>query len=342
MKVVILSGAGLSVPSGLPLYENIKETPEYKQFQVADESELLKLIETIGYSYATFMPNQAHLECKYLETYCDSISVEFKHYTLNIDDLIEKSGGSAIHIHGSIAEPNSIVSFKDIPSIDLFELKWEQNDILIVLGVSNTGFPLAAIEDNVLASGARFLNYNVMPNNETSTDTVLGDVVDTFRALDHNNLPQVEFIEVDLGYTVSQLECNIMGDEYIVYILPSTESDFSAERLKETESLIGMVLDENCYEIKFDLKSNIENETPFERPKEPATRKQLNLLGRVISGLILSHSIDNDATVYTASAADKRLVSFYNLLAKRYVDRLEYDPWCGFGNDGVDYAFKKK
>lgn len=104
MKVVILSGAGLSVPSGLPTYEDIKGTVEYKSFQTADESELLEIIESVNQKYKAFSPNSAHFECKYLETYCESIGVEFQHYTLNIDDLIEKSGGSATHIHGSIAE----------------------------------------------------------------------------------------------------------------------------------------------------------------------------------------------------------------------------------------------
>lgn len=342
MKVVILSGAGLSVPSGLPAYEDIKETAEYKAFQTAKECELLEIIESIRYKYKAFTPNSAHSECKYLETYCESIGVEFQHYTLNIDDLIEKSGGSAIHIHGSIAEPSSIVSFKDVPSKDLCGLEWELSDILIVLGVSNTGFPLAAIEANVLSAGARFLNYNIVSNHETVTDTVLGDVSETFKFLDHKNLPQVEFIEVDLSFVVSQLECNIMGNEYIVYLMPSTESDFSVERLEDTESRIGMKLDENCYEIKFDLKSNIENKTFFEPPEETSTRQQLNLLGRVISGLILSHSRDHKVVAYTASAADERLVLFYDLLAKRYVDQLEYTSWCSFGTEGVNYAFKKK
>jgi hypothetical protein len=342
MKVVILSGAGLSVPSGLPTYEDIKETAEYKTFQAAEEFELLEVIESIAHKYEAFVPNSAHYECKYLETYCESIGVEFQHYTLNIDDLIEKSGGSAIHIYGSIAEPSSIISFKDVPCEDLCGLEWGPNDILIVLGVSNTGFPLAAIEANVLSVGARFLNYNIVPNSETSTDTTLGDVSETFKFLDHKNLPQVEFIEVDLDFIVSQLECNIMGNDYTVYLLPSTEGDFSPERLEDTESRIGMKLDENCYEIKFDLKSNIEDETLFEPPEEPITRQQLNLLGRVISGLILSHSVDNKVTAYTASAADERLVLFYNLLAKRYVNQLEYVSWCGFGTEGVNYAFKKK
>jgi hypothetical protein len=342
MKVVILSGAGLSVPSGLPTYEDIKGTVEYKSFQTADESELLEIIENVNQKYKAFTPNSAHFECKYLETYCESIGVKFQHYTLNIDDLIEKSGGSATHIHGSIAEPSSIVSFKDVPSEDLCCMEWGPSDILIVLGVSNNGFPLAAIEANVLLAGARFLNYNIVSNHETSTETIIGDISETFKFLDHKNLPQVEFIEVDLGFIVSQLECNIMGSEYTVYILPSTEGDFSYERLEGTESRIGMELDENCYEIKFDLKSNIENETVFKLAEVPITRQQLNLLGRVISGLILSHSIDNQVTAYTASAADEKLVVFYNLLASRYVDQLEYVSWCGFGTEGVDYAFKKK
>jgi hypothetical protein len=342
MKVIILSGAGLSVPSGLPAYEDIKDTPEYQAFQSAEPSELLELVKKIGHKYEQFTPNRAHYECMYLETYCQSLGVEFQHYTLNLDDLIEKAGGHAVHLHGCVNEPDSIVQCKDVPCVDLFNLEWEANDLLIVLGVSNSGFPLAAIEANALASGAKFLNYNIISNSETSTQTSIGDVSETFKFLDHRNLPPIELTEVDLGFTVYQIECNIMGNEYTVYLTPSTEGDFSDGRLEDTEARIGMKLNDNCFEIKFDLKLNIDNDTLFEQPETSITRRQLNLLGRVIAALILSHSRSKNVTVYTASAVDERLVLFYNLLARKYADQLEYESWCSFGTEGINYAFKKK
>ncbi|MBD1566921.1 SIR2 family NAD-dependent protein deacylase [Vibrio sp. S12_S33] len=342
MKVIILSGAGLSVPSGLPTYEVIQESPEYQAFQTSDVGELKEHIEKACQKYSTYKENKAHLECMFLETYCKSLGVDFQHYTLNIDCLIEKAGGSAIHIHGCLSEPESIIEYKDVPCVDLFALDWNPNDLLIVLGVSNSGFPLAAIEAKALAAGARFINYNIESNVETVTDTTLGDLAETFRFLDHKNLPAIEFIEVDLEFIVDQLKCNIEGNEYVIYLTPSTECDFSDERLEETEALVGMTLGENCYEIKFDLQSNIDNETWFEPPQKTVTRRQLNLLGRVIAALILSHSASRKGIVYTASAVDERLVSFYNMLAKRYADQLNYTAWCSFGTERINYAFKKK
>ncbi|CAK1765196.1 Deacetylase sirtuin-type domain-containing protein [Vibrio crassostreae] len=342
MKVIILSGAGLSVPSELPAYEDIKNTPEYQAFQGASPCEVLALVKKIRHKYEQFLPNRAHYECMYLETYCQSLGVEFLHYTLNIDDLIEKAGGSAVHLHGCINEPDSIVKCKDVPCVDLFNIEWEVNDLLIVLGVSNNGFPLAALEANALASGAKFVNYNIVSNSETSNPTVIGDVSEVFKFLDHRNLPPIELTEVDLGFIVYQIECNIMESEYTVYLTPSTEGDFSDGRLEDTEDRIGMKLNENCFEIKFDLKSNIENQTLFEQPERAITRQQLNLLGRVIAALILSHSRSKNVIVYTASAVDERLVLFYNLLARKYADQLEYDSWCSFGTEGINYAFKKK
>lgn len=342
MKVIILSGAGLSVPSGLPAYEGIKDTLEYKNFQNASPSEMSKLLEIISKKYSQFSPNKAHYECMYLETYCASLNIEFKHYTLNVDNLIEKAGGKATHLHGCINDPESILNFKDVPCVDLFDIEWHENDLFIILGVSNSGFPLAAIEAKVLESGAKFINYNIVDNPETITSTTIGDIAEVFKFLDHRILPFVELTEVDLDFIVDQIECDIMGDKYTIYLTPSTEADFGDDRLKETESLIGMKLNEKCFEIKFDLKSNIENETYFAPPTTTVTRRQLNLLGRVIAALILSHSRSKNAIVYTASAVDKRLVSFYNLLAKKYADQLEYQSWYGFGTEGIHYAFRKK
>ncbi|ENM5907568.1 hypothetical protein LPR20_003762 [Vibrio mimicus] len=342
MKVIILSGAGLSVPSGLPAYEDIKDTPKYKAFQNAEPSEVLAIVEKICRDYSQYSPNQAHYECMYLETYCQSLGVEFHHYTLNIDDLIEKTGGNAIHLHGCVNEPDSIVKCKDVPCVDLFNIEWNADDIFIVLGVSNNGFPLAAIETNVLEAGGKFINYNLTKNNETVTLTTIGDVSNTFKFLDHRNLPPIELTEVDVGFIVDQIECNIMGNEYTVYLTPSTQGDFSDNRLAETESRIGMKLDDNCFEIKFDLKSNIDNQTLFEQPATAITRRQLNLLGRVIAALVFSHSRSKSVIVYTASAVDERLVSFYNLLARKYAVQLEFDSWCSFGTEGIHYAFKKK
>lgn len=342
MKVIILSGAGLSVPSGLPAYKDIKDKPEYQAFQNACPVEILKLVENIRQIYGQFSPNQAHYECMYLETYCQSVGVEFQHYTLNVDDLLERVGATAIHIHGYINEPDSIAEYKDIPRADLFNLEWDAHDLFIVLGVSNNGFPLAAIEANVLEAGARFINYNLMENKDTHTQTIIGDVSETFKFLDHRNLPSLELTEIDIGFTVDQIECDIIGNSYSVYLTPSTEGDFSDGRLEETEARIGMKLNESCFEIKFDLTSNIKNETLFEPPKVNSTRRQLNQLGRIIAALILSHSRSKNVVVYTASAVDKRLIAFYNLLAKKYADQLDYDSWCGFGTEGIYYAFKKK
>lgn len=320
MKVIILSGAGLSVPSGLPAYEDIKDTTEYQDFQCAESNEVLKFVEKICHRYGQFSPNQAHKECMYLETYCASVAIEFQHYTLNVDDLIEKAGGSAIHIHGCVRAPESIVKCKDVPCVDLFDLTWDVNDMFIVLGVSNNGFPLAAIEAKVLDAGAKFINYNIVENDDTITHTTIGDVSETFKFLDHRNLPPIELTEIDLGFIVDKIECNIMGNEYTLYLTPSTEGDFSDGRLEDTVSRIGMELNDKCFEIKFDLKSNINNQTLFEPPETCITRRQLNLLGRVIAALILSHSRSKNVIVYTASAVDERLVSFYNLLAKKYAD----------------------
>ncbi|KXF82446.1 SIR2 family NAD-dependent protein deacylase [Enterovibrio coralii] len=342
MKVIILSGAGLSVPSGLPAYDDIKDTPEYQAFLNAHYNEAQALADNICHRYESFKPNQAHYECVYLETYCQSLGVEFYHYTLNVDNLVEKAGGQAVHLHGCIDDPHSIVKHKDVSSVDLFDLEWGHNDLLIVLGVSNSGFPLAAIEANALAAGAKFVNYNIEPNNETCTPTVIGDLIDTFKFLDHRNLPPIELTEVDLGFIVYQIECNILGNDYTVYLTPSTESDFSESRLVDTQERLGMTLTNNCFEIKFDLKSNIDDGTLFEPPTQSITRRQLNLLGRVIAALLFSHSKSKNVIAYTASAVDVRLVPFYNLLARKYADHIGYDSWCSFGTEGINYAFKKK
>lgn len=108
-RLLVLSGAGLSVESGIPPFrfdegkwENVKIN------DVCNIASLHQKYHTIHAFYNTFrvelkdkQPNAMHNFIVALERqYGDN----FLHITSNIDDLTEKAGGNAMHLHGNLKE----------------------------------------------------------------------------------------------------------------------------------------------------------------------------------------------------------------------------------------------
>jgi NAD-dependent SIR2 family protein deacetylase len=66
MKFVISSGAGLSAPSGLPVYESLCYDKSYVEFFEANEDRALDVATSFFATYRELSPNAAHYKC-YLE-----------------------------------------------------------------------------------------------------------------------------------------------------------------------------------------------------------------------------------------------------------------------------------
>ncbi len=110
MRVLILSGAGLSAGAGIPTFRDAGglystliegETPEsvlsaagYARAPARVERFLHALRERVGAS----APSPAHHACAALEREFDAV-----HYTQNVDDLLERAGATrVVHLHGRI------------------------------------------------------------------------------------------------------------------------------------------------------------------------------------------------------------------------------------------------
>ncbi|EHP3974649.1 hypothetical protein BS623_02730 [Vibrio parahaemolyticus] len=344
MKLVVLSGAGLSSPSGMPTYDEIKLDHDYLTLQSAQDEEIaLAAILSLRARFSLLKPNSAHRELAKLSNYCQAHNIELIHYTLNVDDLAERAGGVVHHLHGTINDPKSILDNKDVVAFDLSTIKWESGDLMVILGVSNNGYPLANLESEVTAYGGSFLNFNIVNNDDLNSQTIVGCLLDTFTVLDISQHLHSEFEIIDLGDYETDIKTFTINERtYEVYFTPTQFVISCEEEQQELEELVGQKLDHTAYEVKFDLQSNRESDSIFKQPNDNFTLSELNLLGMIIASSIKAHSSLRQVTLYTASAAQDNLVPFYNRLAKVYASRLQYDHWCGFGPEGVNYAFKKQ
>lgn len=153
---------------------------------------------------------------------------------------------------------------------------------------------------------------------------------------------EIEQFEVGNDVFAQAYSVVITGVRYKVLFVPSTyhyvdgseEIEFYAEEL-------GFPVADNCYEVKFDLESNLEQEVQF---VPPAVEWNINMyeLGSVVSAVIDDHCNRFSAKAYTAMAADPRLVKYYKRLAKWHAPRLKFKYVQNLGKEGLHYAFIKE
>ena len=157
MNIVILTGAGISVASGLPTYrgpdglyqDDIVEDGKTIA-EILDVKTLLtnpeltkKYITKIRDSLSDAKPNELHHLCTQLEQAGATI------FTQNIDDLHEQAGALPYKLHGTADEP--VLFGMNIPEKEFWE--WHtccyEADMIIVIGTS-CQFPY--LLDNILNS----------------------------------------------------------------------------------------------------------------------------------------------------------------------------------------------
>ncbi|MGR3968791.1 SIR2 family NAD-dependent protein deacylase [Shewanella sp. 1180_01] len=346
MRVIILSGAGLSAPSGLPTYEELKRDVQYSNFFSSSADIALNIISGFVEQFSYAKPNNAHRECLKIQRFCEFMGIGFEHYTLNIDNLAESIGCKVTHLHGCVDNLANLVENR-FETVDPFEkIVWEAGDVLLILGVSNDGYPLAFLENNVVSSGAYFCNYNVLHNESLASFQVIGDVSKTFSAI--SALTELDlkcFFDIfPFGtYDADVVKCNIYGREYSIYFSPTLEFYSSPDEVLMVESHTKQTLTMKSSEVKFDLQVNTaEGGESFATPRDQFTLEQLNMFGIVLVTIIDAHARFRHTDLYTASAIRPELTPFYNRLASKYAKRLQYEHWCAFGEDGVTYAFKKQ
>ncbi len=103
MKVYLLSGAGLSAPSGIPTYRDGGIWDEVAWEEVASHeawrknpSKVIAFFDAMRQKLSQYEPNEAH---RFFAALPDTI-----HLTQNVDDLCERAGGEPVHLHGKLTE----------------------------------------------------------------------------------------------------------------------------------------------------------------------------------------------------------------------------------------------
>lgn len=149
-KIVFVTGAGISVGSGLPTYrgqnglyddrvvEDGYKIHEIMSRKIADSKPDLfnKYYDLIKKSIDESEPNEVHKAISSLEKNGFDVFV----YTQNIDDLHEKAGSkNCVHLHGGGSENEPLVLFGDNLNIHkLFAMSKDINsaDLVVIIGTS--------------------------------------------------------------------------------------------------------------------------------------------------------------------------------------------------------------
>lgn len=132
-KLVVFTGAGISVESGLPLFRfdgGLWQNHDYVRLSTAagfeeDPENALAFYNALRNNIATSEPNHAHQVIAELEK-CFDVTV----LTQNIDNLHERAGSSrVIHMHGTMTKVTSSLNRLDPECIQDYPL-----DVPIKLG----------------------------------------------------------------------------------------------------------------------------------------------------------------------------------------------------------------
>ncbi len=201
MKVVVLTGAGISAESGLATFRDADGLWEgHDPMQVAtpeafaaDPDLVQRFYDERRAALGRVRPNAAHEALAQLE---DSLGDDLYLVTQNIDDLHERAGSRRVHhMHGRLraawcvacderrewtgdlgdrpACPGcgsrslrpDVVWFGEMPygMDEIHEALWEA-DLFVSIGTSGVVYPAAAFVQYAVASGADTLELNLEPS----------------------------------------------------------------------------------------------------------------------------------------------------------------------------------
>ncbi|MFV0565976.1 MAG: SIR2 family NAD-dependent protein deacylase [Flavobacteriaceae bacterium] len=176
--LVVLSGAGVSAESGIPVMTNATTWRGYQIHEVASQEKwdnepqlLIDFYNERRREFAPILPNDAHKIIKELE-------LQYKVYviTTNVDNLHEKAGSkNVIHLHGNITKvqseknpkliydwnedlklgdvdenghqlrPNVVFFGETMPTIEPAVKICSQADVMIIVGSAMQVYPAAIL-----------------------------------------------------------------------------------------------------------------------------------------------------------------------------------------------------
>lgn len=201
MRIVVLTGAGISAESGVPTFRDadglweghrVEDVATPEGFDV-DPDLVLRFYDERRRAVASVAPNAAHEALARLE---HEIGDDLLVVTQNVDDLHERAGtGNLVHMHGELrralctacgARPDwtgdllgrppcpvcgermlrpDVVWFGELPyDLDRIEQAVLACDVFVSIGTSGAVYPAAGYVALASAFGARTVELNLVPS----------------------------------------------------------------------------------------------------------------------------------------------------------------------------------
>jgi NAD-dependent deacetylase len=200
VKVVVLTGAGISAESGVPTFRDadglweghrVEDVATPEAF-VVDPETVLRFYDDRREALGSVVPNPAHTALAELE---QRLGEDLLLVTQNIDDLHERAGSERVlHMHGELlsalcaaCEERSrpwtgpmlgatcrscegelrpdVVWFGEIPyAMDDIVDALVECDLFVAIGTSGAVYPAAGFVQQARAYGARTLELNLVPS----------------------------------------------------------------------------------------------------------------------------------------------------------------------------------
>ncbi|EAQ31774.1 SIR2 family NAD-dependent protein deacylase [Idiomarina baltica] len=167
MGILIISGAGLSAPSGAPTFNG--KYPIYNNVDLLQSG--LEQLEQLK-------PNTAHKELSTLQSEAAKQKIRVRHITLNVDDLNEVCGATVEHVYGRARDR----SISELANIDFYDLSWISEKLIILVGLSGLGFPLAWLESYCRNKQKKVISFNLVVNQELECYQCVGDAACSINA----------------------------------------------------------------------------------------------------------------------------------------------------------------
>lgn len=217
MRIVVLSGAGLSAESGLGTFRDVDGLwSRYDLAEVAtpegfaaDPAKVLGFYDARRANMVAAAPNAAHRALAALSRRPGVTLV-----TQNVDDLLERAGArDVLHMHGELARAlcdrcghrmdappviaqadpcpacgatrlrPDVVWFGEVPHrMDEIEERLTACDLFAAVGTSGTVYPAAGFWDVARAAGARTLELTLEPSGARFDEVRAGPATETVPA----------------------------------------------------------------------------------------------------------------------------------------------------------------
>jgi NAD-dependent deacetylase len=204
VRVVVLTGAGISAESGVPTFRDADGLWEGHRVEDVATPEAYELQPSVVHRFYDARrtaldavgPNAAHVALARLE---ESLGDDLLVVTQNIDDLHERGGASRVlHMHGELRSAlcrgcrgrtrwtDDLADYPPCPRCGVSELRpdvvWfgevpyemdrifaalEAADLFVSIGTSGAVYPAAGFVQYAAAHGARTLELNLLPSEGT-------------------------------------------------------------------------------------------------------------------------------------------------------------------------------